>query len=70
MFLFGALTVGSASLAVILNALRKAPEGFEDETGFHIIPGRARCSGASVLPRRSQGFHLPLPGRAAGHSKA
>ena len=76
MFLFGFLTVTAASLAVMLNALRKAPEGFEDETGFHIIPGRPRYSGASVLPRRSRNhqavngrLHLPLPASAAGHCK-
>lgn len=76
MFLLGVLTVASVSLAVILNALRKAPEGYEDETGFHIVHGRARYSGASVLPRRSRErqavggrLHLPLPA-GAGHFKA
>ena len=77
MFLLGFLTVTSASLAVILHALRKAPEGFEDETGFHIIHGRARYSGASILPRRSRDrevvggrLHLPLAASAAGPVKA
>ena len=76
MFLLGFLTVASASLAVVLHGLRKAPEGYEDHTGFHIIAGRARYSGASILPRRSRDravigrLHLPLPAGAAGQAKA
>jgi hypothetical protein len=77
MFLLGVLTVASASLTVILYALRKAPEGYEDQTGFHIIHGRVRYSGASVLPRRSReremvggSLRLPLPAGAAGHFKS
>ena len=77
MFLLGVLTVASVSLAVILNVLRKAPEGYEDESGFHIIHGRAHYSGASILSRRSSKreavggrLHLPLPAGAAGHFKA
>jgi hypothetical protein len=77
MFLLGFLTVASASLTVILYALRKAPEGYEDETGFHMIHGRAHYSGASILPRRPREreavrgrLHLPLPAGAAGHFKA
>jgi hypothetical protein len=38
MFLtLGVIFVASASLAVIVDGLRKAPEGYEDETGFHVI---------------------------------
>lgn len=77
MFLLGVLAVSSVCLAITLNALRRAPEGYEDETGFHIIHGPARYSGASVLPRRSRGpktvggtLHLPLPAGAGGHFKA
>jgi hypothetical protein len=77
MFLLGVVAIASVSLAVILNAVRKAPEGYEDHTGFHIVPARARCSGASVLPRRSrtreaigERLHLPLPAGAGGHFKA
>jgi hypothetical protein len=76
MFFLAVLTVASVCLTVTLNALRKAPEGYEDETGFHIIPARPHYSGASVLPRRSRGsqtvggtLHLPLPA-GAGHFKA
>lgn len=77
MFLLGFLTITSVSFAVVFNAVRKAPEGYEDETGFHIINGRARYSGASILPRRPRereavggSFHLPLPAGAAGRFKA
>ena len=76
MLLVGVLTVASVSLALTLNALRRAPEGYEDETGFHVIPARPRYSGASVLPRRATGpatvggtLHVPLPAGAAGHLK-
>jgi hypothetical protein len=77
MFLFGVLSVTSLSLAVVLNAVRKAPEGYEDETGFHMIQPRAHYSGASVLPRRSKKtapirgrLHFPLPAGPAGHFEA
>lgn len=77
MFLLGVFAMSFLSLAVILTALWKAPEGYEDASGFHIIQGRVRYSGASVLPRRSREreavagrLHLPLPAGAAGHFKA
>lgn len=76
MFLLGVLvTAGSVSLAVILNGLRKAPEGYEDMDGFHFIRERLRCPGASVLPRRAQRhdsggqLHFPVPA-GAGHFKS
>jgi hypothetical protein len=75
MFLLGALIVASASLLVTLNGLRKAPEAYEDELGFHVIRERPRCSGASILPRRSKKpeandgrLDLPLP-VGVGHFK-
>ena len=67
--------VASVALMGILNVVRKAPEAYEDETGFHIVRERTRCSGASVLPRRSRTremvggrLHLPLPA-GFGHFK-
>jgi hypothetical protein len=76
MLLLGVLGVASLSVVVILNGLRRAPEAYEDQSGFHIVPERPRCSGASVLPRRAKKrdvvsgrFNLPLP-VGAGHFKA
>ena len=72
MFLLALLaTAASASVALIIHALHKAPEGYEDENGFHIIPPRPHYSGASVLPRRTtrQTLDLPVP-VGAGHVKS
>ena len=72
MFLFAVLaTAASIPLALIIHGLHKAPEGYEDENGFHIIPQRPRYSGASILPRRttSETLDLPVP-VGAGHVKS
>ena len=37
----GLLVVGIGSLALIVRGLRKAPEGYEDEHGFHIVRKKA-----------------------------
>ena len=43
-----------ASAALLITELRKAPEGFEDHTGFHALRGTAP-SGASNFETASTG---------------
>ena len=49
--LIGLAAVGCSSLSLMLigRSLRKAPEGFEDEHGFHRM--RKRVSAAAVVRR-------------------
>jgi len=46
----GLVAVGCGSLILILRSLHKAPEGFEDEDGFHVVQSRA--DSAAVLRRK------------------
>ena len=43
----GLLVAGIGSVALILRELRKAPEGYEDEHGLHIVSGGTAGSGVS-----------------------
>lgn len=47
--LLGVLAIVSASLGVVLIGLHRAPEGYEDENGFHLAPVK-RPAGA-ILSR-------------------
>jgi hypothetical protein len=42
------LTCGA--LAAIIYCLRRAPEGYEDETGFHVVPGSQLPAGSDLHP--------------------
>jgi len=50
-----AVSALSGSGLWVWNNLRQAPEGYEDETGFHII--RKGTRGAHVLARKKRGRH-------------
>lgn len=39
-FTLALLVITCGALAAILYHLRRAPEGYEDETGFHFAPGQ------------------------------
>ncbi|MEY2440379.1 MAG: hypothetical protein QOI34_1764 [Verrucomicrobiota bacterium] len=42
-------TATATALGIVANSLRKAPEAYEDEGGFHIV---SRAKGSAVLSRR------------------
>ena len=45
----GLLVFGVSSLALIARGLRKAPEGYEDEHGLHIVSRGTTGSGVSKI---------------------
>lgn len=47
--LLGVLAIISGSLGVILVGLHQAPEGYEDENGFHMAP--VKRPGGAILSR-------------------
>jgi hypothetical protein len=44
-WLIGLMAVSCGSLLILINALRKAPEAFESEDGFHILKSRPTRAG-------------------------
>ncbi len=62
---FGIILVASASLAVIVDGLRKAPEGYEDETGFHIVQEYSHA-GPRAGWKLGKGKGMPLPADETG----
>ncbi len=59
----GLLVAGIGSLTLILRQLRKAPEAYEDEHGFHIVSKKAVRSGVpgSVTTKTRSSRHRPMP---------
>src|SRR5947207_3116666 len=49
LFVIGIVATTAGTLAAILRALNRAPEGYEDELGFHIVK---RAKGSAILARR------------------
>jgi hypothetical protein len=47
-------TAAAGSLFAVFNGLRHAPEGYEDEQGFHVLRKRVRGSGVSRRQRSGQ----------------
>jgi len=75
----GIVGLSFASAALLLTELRKAPEGFEDHTGFHALRGTApsrnsnfetACTGAVTVQRKSSlgelALQYPVEHTAAG----
>ena len=57
MIVTAGILVSGIGLGLILRELRKAPEGYEDEQGFHIISKAATESNAKKLRPKPAGDH-------------
>jgi hypothetical protein len=53
----GILSITFGALVIIVNSLRRAPEAYEDEQGFHLI--RKRASGSAILRTKRASHHGP-----------
>jgi hypothetical protein len=52
LFVFASILIVAGPLAVIVNSLRNAPEGYQDEKGFHTSP--ANRPATAILRARSR----------------
>jgi hypothetical protein len=66
--LLGFVTAAAASFGVVAVALRRAPEAFEDEQGFHILRKRAGGSAVLARKRRAKQDHIASLRKAQSHS--
>jgi hypothetical protein len=67
----GAITLGLLGLAVIARELRNAPEGYEDEFGFHSVGEQTRVRNlpsAGVKQHRRSGSESKVRRPVARHA--
>jgi hypothetical protein len=66
-FILPLCAAGAVSLAFIVVGLRRAPEAYEDEHGFHVVGNRATSSGV-LLRRKYQTALLRVTEGGSGQS--
>ena len=60
LFVGALLTLAVVGLVLIFHNLRRAPEGYEDNKGFHIL--RNRAHGSRIFSTKNQGSQpTPVP---------